>query len=559
MGLRLVSLVSPMLGIRRFDLEHEWVNRFAGYVTGLFCVVVLTVAIGLAGLHQQFASISMVYLIAVLIAAAGWGAGPAILTSVASFLVFDWFFVGPYHILAVANPDEWLSLLLFLLTALITGQLAAALRAEVAKAQRRQHEAATLYDFSLALSLETDLKSLIVAAAEGFVRIFGAQSCGILLAEAAGHTGEWIQVGPAVDFGKEEQDLVRSVLDQGSSGFLATATGKRVIRIVRPSKGCLKWAKQEHRVLYYPIRKTENVVGVLRLVGVPEATGGRSQITDQLLFAFCEHVAVAIDRARLQIESERAHVIAESDRLKTALLSSVSHDLRTPLTAIKAEATSLLQEAVWQDTSASQDLIAGIIREADRLNRLVGNVLDMSRIEAGVLRPRKEWHSMAEIVFGVVDGLGQMGTGRCLSVTISDDLPLVPVDYVQIQQVVTNLVENAIKYSFPDSQVTINVWVEESNMLVSVADRGMGIASTEIEQVFEKFFRGSKASNNAITGVGLGLAISKGIITAHGGEIWARNDEEGVIFTFSIPLSDPDLPAPAELAPESLAKSEVEL
>lgn len=546
--------------MRRIGVKLEYANSLAGYVAGLFGVALLTATIGLADLHHQISSISVVYLIAVLITAARWGGGPAIFTSVASLLVFDWFFTVPYRSLIPAKPDGWLSLLLFLLTALITGQLAAALRAEASKAQQRQQEAATLYEFSLALSLETDLSSLVRSAAEGFVRVFGVQSCGILLVNTNGHPGDWILAGSAVDVGSDEQEMVKSVLSPGSSALLVSSLlGKRATQTARHSQDVLKWPRQGHTILYYPIRKTENVVGVLRLVEIPEATDGRRQITDQLLLAFCEHIAVVIDRARLQIESERAHVLAESDRVKTSLLSSVSHDLRTPLSAIKAEATSLLQEGVWKDAATSRDLIAGIIRESDRLNRLVGNVLDMSRIEAGVLRPRKEWHSIAEIICSVVDAIGQMRASRFFTVNASEELPLVPVDYVQIQQVLTNLVDNAIKYSAPDTQIMITAWVEDSFMLVSMADTGSSIVSAEIDQVFEKFRRGSKAGNNSTTGIGLGLAICKGIITAHGGEIWARNSREGVVFTFKLPLSDPSLAVPVEFGSERLAISETQL
>ncbi|MDA8189495.1 MAG: ATP-binding protein [Dehalococcoidales bacterium] len=538
--------MNPVGRLERIGLKLQPPESAVGYLIGLLGVAVVTAAIGLVGARLHLASISMVYLIAVLATAAGWGAGPAISTSISSFLAFDWFFVEPVHTLSIAQPDEWLALVLFLLASLITGELAAALREEAAGAKRRQEDATTLYEFSLALSREIELRSLLLAASQGIVRTFGVKGCGILLADAADRSGDWVHAGEVVNVGSDEVALAQWVLEHGSSAVLARSlSNRRPTQIVRLARGGLGQIRRDRPILYYPIRTPEKVVGVLRLIGAPQVSEGRGRVTDRLLLAFCEHVAVAIDRARLQGESERAHILVESDKLKTALLSSVSHDLRTPLTAIKASATSLAQEGVWQDAAARQDLVGAIVDEADRLNKLVGNVLDMSRIESGALHPRKEWHSMAEIVYGVIDGMAQAAARHRLSVNLPDDLPFVPVDYVQIQQVIANLIDNAIKHSSADGDIAITVWVDGTQMFTSVEDTGPGIPPADLERIFDKFYTTHRAGSKGFAGVGLGLAICKGIVAAHGGDIWARNGSAGgACTTFKLPLTDPALPTP---------------
>jgi len=253
-------------------------------------------------------------------------------------------------------------------------------------------------------------------------------------------------------------------------------------------------------------------------------------------WTFVDQATSVIERARLRQESLQIEVLQRTDALRAALLSSISHDLRTPLASIKASASSLLQEDVqWSDEERRSFTLA-IEHEADRLNRLVANLLDMSRIEGGALKPEKEWYPIDELIHDVLGRMQPILLNRIVQTHLPDDLPPVQLDYLQIDQVLTNLIENAVRYTPSDSPIEISVNVEGDQMVISVADRGPGIPSTDLERVFDKFYRVLGTAERT-TGSGLGLAVCKGLVEAHGGHIWAENREGGgAIFRFTLPL-----------------------
>jgi two-component system sensor histidine kinase KdpD len=244
-----------------------------------------------------------------------------------------------------------------------------------------------------------------------------------------------------------------------------------------------------------------------------------------------------IERARLRQESLQIEVLQKTDALRSALLSSISHDLRTPLASIKASASSLLQEDVqWSDEERRSFALA-IEREADRLNRLVANLLDMSRIEGGALKPEKEWYPIDELIHDVLGHMQSIVLDRVVRTDIPDVLPPVQLDYLEIEQVLTNLLENAVRYTPYETPLDVSVQVEGDQMVISVADRGPGIPPADLEHVFDKFYRVLGRTPGRPTGSGLGLAVSKGLIEAHGGHIWAENREGGgAVFRFTLPL-----------------------
>jgi len=228
-------------------------------------------------------------------------------------------------------------------------------------------------------------------------------------------------------------------------------------------------------------------------------------------------------------------LLEESDRFKSSLLSSVSHELRTPLATIKAAVTSLRSGTVEWDTDARSDLLAVVEEETDHLNQLVGNLLNMSRIEAGALKPERSWNSLADIVSGAVDRMRLQTEKHHLELDVSADLPLVPVDYFQIEQVFSNLISNSTKYSPEGSKISIHAWRTEEEMIqVRIINQGPHVAEGHLERIFDKFYRVTAADR--ITGAGLGLSICKGIVEAHGGRIWAENLAGGFAFNFTLPL-----------------------
>jgi two-component system sensor histidine kinase KdpD len=296
-----------------------------------------------------------------------------------------------------------------------------------------------------------------------------------------------------------------------------------------------------------PLKTGQKVIGVLRLrlQNERQQLAAEERLQEEAVhpntrtaffWTFLDQATSAIERARLRRESLRIEVLQRTDALRTALLSSVSHDLRTPLASIKAAASSLLQEDVQWDKEARRSFALTIEHEADRLNRLVANLLDMSRIEGGALKPEKEWYPIQALIQDVLKRMQPLLQGREIRTSLPDDLPLVKVDYLQIDQVVTNLLENAVRYTPKESPIDIRVEVKDGQMLVSVADRGPGIPPADLERIFDKFYRVLRNQRDT-RGSGLGLAVSRGLVEAHGGRIWAENREGGgAIFRFTLPL-----------------------
>lgn len=242
-----------------------------------------------------------------------------------------------------------------------------------------------------------------------------------------------------------------------------------------------------------------------------------------------------VGRAQLREIETRANMLEDSNRLKSALLSSVSHELRTPLATIKAAATSLRSGEISWDSKEREDLLGAVEDEADHLNLLVGNLLNMSRIEANHLQPERKWNVLSEIVGTALSRVKHLANDHTVNVQVPEDLPLVPVDFIQLEQVFTNLLHNSFKYGPTRGKVTITAEVKEALLMVKVANEGPPVPSSDLELIFEKFHRITAADQ--VTGTGLGLSICKGIIEAHQGRIWAENLPVGFAICFSLPLS----------------------
>jgi len=283
--------------------------------------------------------------------------------------------------------------------------------------------------------------------------------------------------------------------------------------------------------LIVPIQAVRGVLGEIRLWRIAPAISSGAR---RLLQTFASQSALALERAWLAQAESRARVLEESDKLKSAILSSVSHELRTPLSTIKAAASSLRGTEVGWDLPARAELIAAIDDEADHLNILVGNLLDMSRIESGALKPKREWNILSEIVGSVLARMKHSAEEHQIEVEIPENLPLVSVDYVQMEQVFTNLLSNSLKYAPANTTICIRAHVEEETIHVQVSNQGPQVPPEHLERIFDKFYRTTAADR--VTGTGLGLSICKGIIEAHEGRIWAENLTNGLAFNFTLPL-----------------------
>ena len=504
------------------------------YLLAIATVAAMTVVIGLVEGAVRVANISMLYLIVVLAVATRLGSGPAIVASIAAFLTFDWFFVEPLHTFTVADPQEWVSLLLFLVTAVFTGELAADQRRRAQEAAQREHEAVLLFDL-LRLLTTTDVDAALAAAAERIRAELGLSAVGIQLSVE----GRQRNVAAGDEAGRTlARPLHLASADILAGGREPTAVERgrpgRWVRVVPPSRGDSGIAGRRRHVL--PVRVADRAVGqlvVVRRRGTRRLGEGESRF----LGVIATQLAALAERAELQHDATEAEVLRQANELKTALLNAVSHDMRTPLASIKAAAGSLGQDDVAWTLAERSEFAASIEQQADRLDRIVRNLLDLSRMEAGALRPQRAPHDVGALIEDVLARLRARTEGHTLEVSIPDDLPPASLDYVEIDQVLSNLVENAAKYAPPDSPIGVAAREVGGMIEITVADRGPGIPAEEAARIFEPFFR---VRREGPAGIGLGLAIAKGLVEAHGGTIAARDREGGgAEFSFTLPIERP--------------------
>jgi len=422
----------------------------------------------------------MTYLLAIVAVGARYGRLAAILTSVLGVAAFDFFFVPPYYTFAVGDAQALSTFAVMLVVGLVIGGLTAQIQRQARAATDRERETAALAAMN---------RDLAEATTDDALATTGAR-----------HVGEAFDAETRIVLGDTDE---------------ANETRPGSVRL--------------------PLRERDRQVGTLDV----RLRHRRHLTTDghRHLEAFAGQIAFALARIRLAAEAETARVGVETERLRNALLTSVSHDLRTPLAAITGAATTLLDGGARMDEATRRDLLDSIREETERLNRLVQNLLEMTRLESGQLRLRREWHPLEEVIGAALARFGE----RPVTLTIPRNLPLVPIDDVLIEQVMVNLLDNAVKYTPPGSPIRILATATDESVSVEVADSGPGLPPGAEQRVFEKFYR---VDGNGLHGTGLGLAICRGIVHAHGGRIWAQNlPEGGVAFLFTLPLTGTPPPA----------------
>ncbi|HZT08867.1 MAG TPA: ATP-binding protein [Chloroflexota bacterium] len=510
-------------------------RRLAGYVSALVAVGIVTGAIGLASTQVHLANASMLYLIAVSALGIFFGKGPAVVASMAAFLAFDFFFIQPIHTLTVTDPEEWIALLVLLFTAVATGQLAAAQRQRAREAEAREREAIVLYDVGRTLS-ESDLDQALPAVSRRLRRELNLDAVAIEVHGASGGRIERAEVGApyAVEATRHVATQPAMVLGTNPEER-GTALGVpgHWFRAV-PSSTPRSERRHPRRLHVVPIHSRDRQIGRLILVRVPGATTfARSE--DRMLLAVTNQIGQAVERSALRREAMEADVLQRADSLKTALLNAVSHDLRTPLASIIASASSLRQHDVTWSEDERDAFAEAIEQEATRLNRIVGSLLDLSRIQGGSLHPQRDWYDLGSLIDDVVGRLGP-GLGRCTVTTdVPSDLPPVFVDSTEIDQVLSNLLENATKHTPCGTEVRVAARTHDDEIEVEVTDAGPGIPPDALGQLFDPFYTLS-ATGGQPRGIGLGLAIAKGLVEAHAGRIWAENRTEGgARFVFTLP------------------------
>ncbi|HKT34995.1 MAG TPA: sensor histidine kinase KdpD [Nitrospira sp.] len=466
----------------------------------------------------------MVYLIEVTVVAIRLGRGPSVLASVLSVGTFDFFFVPPYLSFGVSDIQYLLTFSIMLIVALVISNLAVRIREQAELARYRERRTTVLYEMSRDLATHRGTAMLTQVAVKHLREVFEGQVA-IFLADADQRVRLQRTEQLFFEFNPKEAGVAQWVFDHNERAGSGTDT--------------LPGAS----ALYLPLVGSGGPIGV---IAVRPNDAGLLRDPDQLhlLESLVNQVALAIERTRLSDEAQQAHVRVETERMRNAILSSVSHDLRTPLATITGAASSLLDERSPLNANDRLELSRSIYREADRLDRLLKNLLDMMRIEAGAVQLNKEWHPLDEIVGAALSRLEERLRNHTVKTTFPPDLPMVQIDGVLLEQVMMNLVENAAKYAPAGSVVEVSASAGDRDVVVEVADRGQGIPPGEEVRIFDKFYRAKPAVEG---GVGLGLTICRGIIEAHGGRIWAENRSGGgAVFRFAIPLSGEPPPIATE-------------
>jgi two-component system sensor histidine kinase KdpD len=499
---------APSVRARPGPLSARPVHYAWSAAVVVLCTLVCSAMVG----RFDRSNLVMVYLLGVAFVASRHGRGPSALAAVLSVAAFDFFFVPPHLTFAVSDSQYVVTFAVMLMVSLVISTLAAQVRAQADAARQREQRTQVLYAMSRDLAAARTVEEVARAGSRHVSDVFGGPAAAFV-PEAGGALR--VAGGAAPADGARESAVAQWAFDHGKPAGLGTDT--------------LPGAS----AVYLPLRGTQSVLGVLGVRPDPSLLPLRPDQVD-LLEALARQVASGLERARLAEEAQQARIAIEAERLRSTLLSSVSHDLRTPLAAITGAASSLLHDASL-DPAGRRDLEEAIYEEAVRLNRLVTNLLDMTRLESGSLQLNRDWHSLEELVGSALARLEPGLKGRAVRVKVPEDLPLVPVDGVLIEQALVNLLENAAKYTDSPGAIDVAAWSDDGAIVVEVADEGPGLPAGDEERVFEKFYRAASGQR----GFGLGLPICRAIVTAHGGRIWAeRREARGTRFRFTLPLRE---------------------
>jgi two-component system sensor histidine kinase KdpD len=459
------------------------------HLAALICIAATTLILKPFEPSLEIQIIALIYLLPVMGSTVLWGLTPGVLAGFSAFLAFNYFFIQPYYTLQVHKTQDVITLIIFLIVAVVTSQLIGQAREGVRLARSREWEATRMYELISAFAGLQDTASIAQALASHTLVTFHFQA-------------------------------VEVVIDDGKGNPPLTACAPTDAMLCQPPTTELSLTTSRSREGAIRLWRSENQL---------------SKGEERLLEAYISQGALSLERIRLSKSENKARLLEESDRLKSSMLNSVSHELRSPLAAIKASVSSLRSGAVDWNTAARQELLATVEEEADHLNLLVGNLLDMSRIESGALKLQKRWNSIVEIAMGVVTKMRSQLQEHRLEIDFPEDLPLVPTDYIMIGQVFTNLISNSVKYAPPKSVIEIKARKESEILHIEVANQGPLVPEEHLERIFDKFHRVTAADR--VTGTGLGLSICKGIVEAHGGKIWAENQLCCFMFHFTLPLT----------------------
>jgi len=484
---------------------------------GSLAMVAAALAVGLI-LRQTLAvsSMALVFMTAVLVSARLYGLWPSLFACLSSVLAYNFFFLPPLYTFTIRDPENVVTLFFFALVAVIASNLTARVRDQVVTARERAKVTEDLYLFSRKLAGVVMLDDLLWATAYQIAAMLKVRVV-LLLPEGD---------GVSVRAGYPPEDML------DDADLAAARWAWEHSRAAGRGSDTLPGAKR----LFLPMRTGRGPIGI---IGLDNDRPGPILSPDQrrLLDALSDQAALAVERVHLVQDIDRAKLTAETERLRSALLTSISHDLRTPLASILGSATSLKAYRANLDDKAQEELIATIQDESERLNRFINNLLDMTRLESGAVVAHAEATDLADVIGSALRRASKVLGVHHVKIEIKPDLPMPNLDAVLLEQVIFNLLDNAAKYAPPNSEICVAAALDSSVIRVEVRDEGDGIPSEDLERIFDKFYR-VHAGDRKRAGTGLGLAICRGFIEAMGGTIKAgnRSDRSGAIFTVTLPV-----------------------
>ena len=479
-------------------MRDQLTFQIGGHLSGLAAIILITAAYQRELLLVKTTTVILTYLLGILIASTIWGLGVSVFMSLLAALCVDYYFLPPVGTFNITDSQDWITLFAFLVTAVIGSDLSARARRQAQEAQRQRNEVSRLYEFSQRLLSAQDPEDLLNQIPSRIVQLFEARSAALNLSGKQ----------PIYRSGTDVQELDASLLKAVQGGAEIPTD-------------------LELGISYCPVRLGAQIIGSFGVTG--------STVSRQTLEAIATLIAAAVDRMRAIELLGKTEAARESERLKSVLLDAIAHDFKTPLTSIKAAATSLLEDLDFNKKQRGELLVV-IDEECDRINQVIGQAIEMAQLDAGEAKLQPTPHYVSELITAALEDCESVKEARPVRTEVQRQDARVYCDLFWARKVLGHLIRNADIYSAAKQPITITTEQKGGFVFFHVADLGPGIEKSEIDQIFAKFYRG-KGQRHRVPGTGMGLAVAKAIVEAHGGTIGVASEMgRGSVFTFSLPV-----------------------